>query len=97
MQIKREGTLSKVVPSKRKSIDILWCHMDAFIYDETFRRVRMRSKRKLDHCYWCRKEFSDSEVIALACVKDCGNKVFCQSCANLIDSPVEIEKEARDE
>jgi len=39
----------------------------------------------MDKCFWCKQEFLDGEMMALAATEK-GNKVLCQTCADKIES-----------
>lgn len=49
----------------------------------TVRRVRAKARNKMDKCFFCKHEFADGEMMALAAFAEVkgGNKVLCQDCA----------------
>ena len=78
--------LTKMIPARRKTVTARWCklewkpkgdipeHPDGW-WDH------------LRHCYWCRHEYADGEMMAMAEFERIGNKTLCHSCATeLLDS-----------
>lgn len=71
--------LTKKVPARSVTLKIKaarpWVK-----YTAGFRNVRAGSRRKLDHCDWCKHKFADEELMALAICETEGNKVLCLKC-----------------
>lgn len=74
--------LSKRVPARMRTLTALWCRRDFMAMSQEFRRIRAKSKRPMDTCYWCGHAFLDGEMMGLACFKEKGNRTLCQSCAD---------------
>ena len=73
--------LSKRIPARMKTVKLVWLKIDFLKMSPTYRRIRGKSSKPMDACYWCRHSFADGEMMALACVEGKGNQVFCQACA----------------
>lgn len=75
--------LSKRIPARTKTFKASWCKKDFLLCDNTFRKIRSKSRNKMDCCFWCKKDFADGEMMALAHPADGGkNVVLCQDCAS---------------
>ena len=55
--------------------------IDAFTFDESWRRIRGKRKNKLSDCHVCKKAFKDRDKISLLIMKK-GNKVGCHECSS---------------
>ena len=73
-------TLTKTIPSRRKTITFEWLKRDFMEMSQGYREIRSRSDSPMDSCYWCGHQFEDGEMMALGCIGKGGNKVFCQDC-----------------
>ena len=74
--------LSRQVPTRTKTLNILRCKKDFMPMTNQFREIRSRSREPLDTCYWCHHKFENGEMMALGIVEKRGNAVFCQTCAD---------------
>ncbi len=82
-----EGFLSKIVPPRKKTLEILWCKKEYMELTPRFREIREKvSPRNLmTSCYWCGYKFKDGEMMSLAGTnKD--NKSLCSSCVSKIEA-----------
>ena len=76
--------ITKKIPARTEVWTVLWIQKAWVPYTETFRQIRDGTKNKLDRCWWCHTRFEDNEMMGLLCLKDAGNKVVCQTCADEI-------------
>ncbi len=73
-------SLTKTIPSRKETISFNWIIKDFFNYG-AFRKARERMGLTVwKQCYWCRKSFSDEDMMALGSIQGKGNKPFCQDC-----------------
>ena len=78
--------LSKTVPARKVKFQASSCKLDFMEMNQRFRDIRAKSRNPMDKCAWCKHEFVDGEMMALA-ITNSGNKVLCQSCGQqLIES-----------
>lgn len=85
--------LSKRIPARTKTLKFDWCHRDFRLMDDDWRKIRA-NMTPLDKCYWCGYAFVNGDMIALAHLTGKGNKVLCQTCADLLlNSEVKNEDE----
>jgi hypothetical protein len=73
--------LTKLIPAHTKKLTALWCRKDFMAMSQQFRDIRSRSRNPMDACFWCKYQFKDGDMMALACFDTRGNKVLCQDCA----------------
>ena len=74
--------LTKIVPSRRKTVEFTFCKKDFMEMGDGWRDARKGLKKKLENCYWCNHKFKDGEMMAIACPKKATNKLLCQKCAD---------------
>ena len=70
--------LSKTVRSTR-TFEAESCKLDFMEMSDRFRAIRSKSRNPMDKCHWCKHEFVNGEMMALAFTNR-GNKVLCQTC-----------------
>jgi len=75
--------LSKIVPSRRKTIKFNWCNKEFLVMSEKYRSARNKM-RPMDTCFWCGHKFDNGEMMALAQPEKGANKLLCQTCADLL-------------
>jgi len=75
-------SLSRIIPSRRETFNVMWLKRDFMAYNETWRRARLRMKKPIDVCWWCKRPFAEGDMIALAGIRGKVNKTLCQSCAD---------------
>ena len=75
-------TLSKKVPSRIRTAKARWCRKDWMEMSDKVRAIRgPRDKMRL--CYWCKHEFSNGEMMSIACFEGrVGNRTLCGMCAD---------------
>ena len=72
--------LSKIIPSRRETIQFDWVKKDFMNYGK-FKEARSRMGLYYwKRCHWCGKDFEEKDIMALGHISGQGNKVFCQSC-----------------
>jgi len=73
--------LTRKIPARTESFKVKWA-APFQVMSPTFRRVRERSKNKMDRCWWCKTPFNDGDKTVLACIdgKSRGNKLLCFRC-----------------
>lgn len=75
------GSLSKTVPAHTKTVTFNWVHRQWQVFGD-FKAARVRMGLGVyDKCFWCKKLFADSDVMALAQPTSGKNRVLCQDCA----------------
>lgn len=74
--------LTKVVPARRKTVELRWCKQEFMRMTPRYREIRKNLKSPMDACWWCSHQFIDGEMMALAAPKKGTNKLLCQSCAS---------------
>lgn len=74
--------LTRIIPAREETLTVLWLYPRFNMMGPVFREAREASKRKYDKCRVCGHNFIDGEVFGLACFKDEGNDVLCQTCAS---------------
>ncbi|KPK42092.1 MAG: hypothetical protein AMJ65_08200 [Phycisphaerae bacterium SG8_4] len=73
--------LSKQIPAHRKTEKFRWCKQDFMLYGK-FRKARERYRMLcVKQCYWCRRDFQDDDMMALAAPMKGKNRLLCQGCA----------------
>lgn len=80
------GSLSRVVPKHVRTIRFNWCKRDFMVFG-TFKAARLRRRTSLngfENCFWCKKQFTDEDMMALAQPEKGANTVLCQCCAEAI-------------
>lgn len=80
-------TMSKIVPERIETFKALWCRKNFCAMGPQYRQIRSEMKDKMDRCYWCKYEFKDGEMMALAAEAYKGNKILCQQCAEQLLTP----------
>lgn len=74
-----------------ETFEVAWVHREFTRHATTRTRVRdglSHGHLKDDHqCFKCGRQFGDGEWMALASLKDVGNKVFCEACAKELEEP----------
>jgi hypothetical protein len=74
--------LTKIIPSHRKTIYALWCRKDFMLFG-VFKQAREKYGMSVQStCFWCRHPFEPETKMALACIKEHGNKLLCEKCAD---------------
>lgn len=71
--------ISKKVPARTVSFEAIRCELQFMEMNQRFREIRAKSKNPMDKCFWCKHQFADGEMMALAIANN-GNKVLCQKC-----------------
>jgi hypothetical protein len=79
--------LSKVIPQHVHSVSFNWCVRDFMLMSPEYRAARTRMNKPMDACFWCHHKFVDGEMMALAQPATGGNKVLCQTCAEMLIGP----------
>lgn len=90
------GTLSKIVPAHRVSLELTWIKRD-WMHFGAFKAAR--TKMKLDFkqtCYWCKKPFGDADLMALAGRSRKTNVLLCQGCVDKASQSTSGEANAVD-
>ncbi len=82
------GTLSRMIPARRKTVEFLWIKRDFMEMSQHYRDVRKRMKRPMDFCWWCKYKFEDGDMMGLAAISGKGNKLLCGLC---VDSASEVQ------
>ena len=77
--------LTKQVPTRVKTVEILWYKRDFFEMSKRFREIRSKSRNPMDKCFWCNHPFEDGERMTVALLKKGPNKVLCQTCTDKIE------------
>jgi hypothetical protein len=72
-------SLSKKIPARTVTLEVLECSLNFATMTPRFRQIRSKSKNAMTVCFWCKHEFADGEMLALAITAK-GNKALCQSC-----------------
>lgn len=86
--------LSRMVPAHRYTVQFKWCKRDFSLMSPKFREIRAKCASPMDTCFWCKHSFADGEMMALAQPDKGGNKVLCQSCADLLLATLESPGDA---
>lgn len=74
--------LTKRIPARTETIKAEWCQKNFMAMSQRFRDVRAKSRNRMESCHWCRYEFADGDMMALACFGKIGNRTLCQACAD---------------
>ena len=72
--------LIRNIPARTETAEFNWCKKDFILR----RLLLMMSSRREppDKCWWCRSDFEEDEMLALASFKNKGvNRLICQKCA----------------
>jgi hypothetical protein len=72
--------LTKTIPARTETLEILSVKRDWILMSKTFRGIRAKFSNRMDRCFWCEHVFEDEEAVALA-ITPKGNKSLCQACA----------------
>ena len=80
-------SLSKIIPARKETIKAHWCKKDFMKMSDRYKQIRKGFKNPMTSCFWCKHQFVNDEMMALACIKGKGNKVFCQKCADNLMEP----------
>lgn len=83
--------LSWMVPAHRFTVTFNWCKRDFMPMSPKYREIRAKQSKPMDTCFWCKHAFEDGEMMALAQPDKGGNKVLCQSCAEILLVTLETE------
>ena len=75
-------SLSKIIPSRTKTISFSTIVKDFTVMGATYRAIRGKMRNKMMSCFWCGHDFIDGESIALGFATKGGNKVLCNTCAD---------------
>lgn len=75
-----EGTLSRIIPQRTKTVNFLWIKREFIEMSQRYRDARKSMGKPLDTCWWCRHKFEDGEMMGLAAVSGKLNKILCGSC-----------------
>lgn len=84
--------LTKRVPARVVMKATLWCNKNFLAMSPGYRAARAKCRSPMDSCFWCKHEFTDGEMMALACFVKKGNKVLCQDCADKLLASERTEK-----
>lgn len=79
-------TLARVIPTRIKSVKFLWCKRDFQRMGPEWRKTRARLK-PMNSCFWCKREFEDGEMMALACPEKGMNRLLCHACVDSAQLP----------
>jgi predicted SprT family Zn-dependent metalloprotease len=77
------GYTLEITKTRTTRYKILHVDVDAFTFDEHWRRIRGESRYKGFECYACDKHFKNGDRMGLI-FTDKGNRVVCQECAKEI-------------
>ena len=72
---------TKVIPERKVVFEATALTKNFMMMTPRFRQIRSKSRKPMDKCYFCKHEFVDGEMMALA-IATRGNQVLCQSCAS---------------
>jgi hypothetical protein len=78
--------MKNITKVETKTFTTLWVRVEFQKNTEEFRRIRAKFVYKGRECFNCQHEFAEDEMMALACFRECGNKMLCQSCAKELQS-----------
>lgn len=79
--------LTRMVPAHRKTVEFRWCKHNWMTFG-FYRAARERHRMSIQTaCFWCRADFKDDDVLALAQPMSGKNRLLCQSCAAETSSP----------
>ena len=74
--------LSRRIPARTLTLKARWCKKEWLPMSNQFRVIRSGCGNPMDRCYWCRHDFEDGEMMALAAFEGKLNKTLCQACAD---------------
>jgi hypothetical protein len=77
--------LSKHIPRHVKSMKFTWVKRDFLVYGESFREAR-NGMKDIRSCFWCKKEFDDGEMMALAGREHGVNVLLCHKCVDKMEA-----------
>ncbi len=75
-------SLTKTIVSRKVTVTFAWCKKDFLIMSQSYRNLRAKCRNPMCSCYWCKHNFTDGEMMALAHVVGKGNKTLCQQCVS---------------
>lgn len=79
--------LSRRIPARIETVRFRWIKREFLPHDERFIAAREHilkgRKDPMGHCFWCRRDFKDGEMMALAAREKGANVTLCQECAAL--------------
>ena len=74
--------LTKRVPAHNRTVRFRWVKQEFVRIGPSYRAIRARFRNPMDMCFWCKHQFEDGEMMALAAREKGANVVLCQSCAS---------------
>jgi len=78
-------SLSKVIPEHTMTENFRWVSREFMLFSK-YVNVRKKCNLSIDNtCFWCKKKFEDSEMMALAAREKKENVLLCQKCVDKME------------